>query len=168
MKKLTLLLPIFLGSLVFAPSAYAHCPLCVAGAGVGLAVSRYLGIDDSISGIWIAAFLGATALWTSGYIKKKYLPLQDALIYLSFFALTIWSFYKFNLVTIHAGIIMGVPKVIFGMIFGGVLFYIVEVINQLIRQIKGRVLFPYQPVVFSLSTMFLASVADYIFINYYI
>ena len=51
--------------LFFASSsvASAHCPLCTAGAGAGLALSRWLGIDDSISGIWIAAFLGATALW---------------------------------------------------------------------------------------------------------
>ena len=36
------------------PSAvYAHCPLCVAGAAAGITLTRWIGVDDLITGIWI-------------------------------------------------------------------------------------------------------------------
>lgn len=151
-----------------APKALAHCPLCTAGAGAGLALSRWLGIDDSITGIWIAAFLGATALWGAYSIKKKLVPFQETLIYLAVFGLTIWSFYQFKLVDEHAGLIMGVPKLIFGMVSGGLIFYLVEALNKLIREKRGKVLFPYQPMVFSLGAMLILSLAVLVFINYFI
>ena len=156
--------------LFFASSsvASAHCPLCTAGAGAGLALSRWLGIDDSISGIWIAAFLGATALWGAYALKKKYIPYQETVIYLAVFGLTIWSFYQFKLVNEHAGLIMGVPKLTFGIVSGGVVFYLVELTNKLVRKTRGKVLFPYQPIVFSLGSMLILSLAMFIFINYYI
>lgn len=50
--------------------ASAHCPLCVAGAGAGLTLSRILGIDDSITGIWLGAFIGALAFGSKSHILK--------------------------------------------------------------------------------------------------
>lgn len=153
----------------FSPNpVFAHCPLCVAGAGAGLSISRFLGIDDSITGIWFAAFLGATALWGANSLKKKIVPLQDTFIYILTFVATIWSFYQFNLVNEHAGLIMGIPKIVFGMVTGGVLFYLVDVANHLIRKVRGKVLFSYQPIIFSLGAMLVLSAATFIFINYYI
>lgn len=146
----------------------AHCPLCTAGAGAGLVLSRWLGIDDSITGIWLAAFLGALSLWFSNSVKKRYVPMQKILIYFLVFASTIWSFYAFNLVSEHAGLIMGIPKLIFGMVAGGLVFYLVDALNCAIKKKRGKVLFPYQPIAFSLGSMLIISLADIIFINYFI
>ena len=146
----------------------AHCPLCTAGAGAGLALSRWLGIDDSISGVWIAAFLGASALWGANSLKKKYIPFQSHIIYWVVIATTIWSFYAFKLADTHAGLIMGIPKVIFGMGAGSLVFYLVDFLNSYIRKVKGKVLFAYQPIVFSLGAMVIVSASIFIFINYYI
>lgn len=149
-------------------TALAHCPLCTAGAGAGLFLSRWLGIDDSITGVWMAAFLAASSLWAANSIKKKYIPGQNTLIYLAVFASTIWSFYAFKLVSEHSGLIMGVPNLIFGMVLGGVVFYLTDILNLVIRKIWQKSLFPYQSIVFSLGSMFLLSLALFIFINYYI
>src|SRR3990172_11353194 len=127
MKKLIVLPLGLIAFLVNAPVALAHCPLCVAGAGAGLTLSRLLGIDDSITGVWLAAFLGATSLWLTNSIKKKYLPFQAEIIYIVIFATTIFSFYRFGLVNEHNGLISNLPKLIFGMIVGGVVFYLVDV-----------------------------------------
>ena len=168
MRKIVNSLPLTFFGLFFAKPALAHCPLCIAGAGAGLTLSRFLGIDDSITGVWIAAFLGATALWIANSIKKKYIFLQDTIIYVAVIASTIWSFYKFNLVNNHAGLIVGIPKVTFGILSGAIVFYLVDFLNNLIKKVKGRVLFPYQPIVFSLSAMLILSLAVFIFINYFI
>lgn len=148
--------------------ALAHCPLCVAGTGAGLVFSRWLGIDDSITGVWIAAFLGAMSLWFANTVKKKYLPLQNLVIYIGVFGATLWSFYAFNLIDEHAGLIMGIPKLTFGIVTGGIVFYLVEAGNTLIKKKRGKVLFAYQPIVFSLVAMLVLSVAIFIFINYFI
>ena len=169
MKKIVAFALALVGLLSFAPAALAHCPLCVAGAGAGLTLSRLLGIDDSITGVWIAALLGAMAFWTeTALIKDKELKLTlRPLIYIGIFIATIWSFYKFNLVVKH-GDIFGLHKLTFGMIVGGILFYLVDVIDDLLIKKYGKVFFPYQRIIVSLGTMLLTSIGIYILINYYI
>lgn len=157
-------------ALLFASASgvSAHCPLCAAGAGAGLTLSRWLGVDDSITGIWLAAFLAAISLWFSGSLKKKYIPFQNFIIYVAIFGLTLWSFYAFGLINDHAGMIIGLPKLTFGMLLGGIIFYIIEVANQYIIKRNSKVLFPYQRLVVSLGGMFILSILMYIFVNYYI
>jgi hypothetical protein len=152
--------------LVFPGTALAHCPLCVVGAGAGLSISRFLGIDDAITGVWIAALLGASSLWMARLIKKEYIPQQEVIIYITTFALTLWSFYAFNLADGHMGTLFGVTKITFGIIVGGVVFYLIEVLNALIKKIKGKVLFPYQPIVFSLGAMVILSLLIHVLVNY--
>ena len=169
MKKFLVFALGLIGPLFFAPSALAHCPLCVAGAGVGLSLSRVLGIDDSITGVWLAAFLGAISFWTeTAFFKKQELRLiLRPLIYVGIFATTIWSFYKFNLIVTH-GEIFGIHKLTFGIIVGGVIFYLVDLADDLIIKKAGKVFFPYQRIIVSLGTILLLSFGIYILINYYI
>lgn len=162
------LLSLIIYLFVFTSVSYAHCPLCVAGAGVGLSISRFIGIDDSIFGLWMAAFLGALALWFSNSIKRKFFPFQSDLIYILFFVVTLLSFYKFGLINEHNGLIGNMPKLTFGVILGGIVFYLVDKLNGLIRKVKGKVLFAYQPIVFSLGAILLLSFLIYILINFFI
>jgi hypothetical protein len=156
--------------LVFPKSAFAHCPLCVGGAAFGLSVARFLGVDDAISGLWIAAFLGATALWVAGRFKENFIRLS---IYLAVFALTIWSFYAFNswtinnlkffLINTHLPKIMGLDRLIFGLVFGGIYFYLVDVIDNFVIKRHGKVYFPYQRVFVSLGSVLVASIILFVF-----
>jgi len=149
----------------------AHCPLCVAGAGVGLSLSRWIGLDDSIAGLWLATFLGAISLWSYLFLVKKLnkgpMVWLKPTLYLAIFASTLWSFYKFNLV-IRMEKMYGLDKLTFGIVAGGIAFYLVDIINDLIIKIRGKSLFPYQRIVLSLGTMLVLSVILYILIGYYI
>jgi len=141
--------------------AFAHCPLCVAGAAAGVTLTRWVGVDDSITGVWIGAFLGAISFWTNSALsRRKKFPYSKPLIYIIIFALTIWSFYKFQLV-IRMSQIFGFDKLTFGMIVGGVLFYLIDLI-------KIKHYFPYQKIAVSLGSMAILSLLIYILINYYI
>lgn len=168
MKKIKFSILLSLFGLLLARSVSAHCPLCVVGAGAGLSLSRVLGIDDSITGIWMAAFLGAMSLWIGNSLKKKYVPFQEFIIYIVIFATTIVSFYRFGLINEHNGLIGSLPKITFGMLTGGILFYLVDKGNALIKKVRGKVLFPYQPIIFNLSAMLLLSIGVYVLINYFI
>lgn len=146
----------------------AHCPLCIAGAGAGLTLSRLLGIDDAITGVWMGAFLGAIAFWTdTALAKKRKIPFSKPLIYIAIFATSIWSFYKFNLV-VRMVQIFGLDKLTFGMVSGGVLFYLVDIFDDLMIKKNGRVFFPYQRIAVSLGSMLILSLAIFYLINYVI
>ena len=159
---------------VFVKPVYAHCPLCVAGAGAGLSLSRIIGIDDSITGVWMAAFLGVMSFWINNTIikksksKKVYFSLQKLVIYVAIFATTIFSFYRFGLINEHNGLIYNLPKLTFGMLTGGVLLYLVDMANLAIKKKNEKVLFPYQSLVFTLGSMVILSIGIYILINYFI
>lgn len=179
MKKLFVLTLGFLSPLFFASTAFAHCPLCVAGAGVGLSLSRFLGIDDSITGVWLAALLGAVSFWTDSYLsRKRKIPFLQPALYLVFFGTTVWSFYALNdyaiekfqfyLINPHAGKIFGVDKLTFGLVSGGLLFYLIDVIDDWIIKKSGKVFFPYQRIIISLGSMLVLSLGIYLLINYYI
>jgi len=166
-----LLLSLLVVRLLTPSLVSAHCPLCVAGAAAGITLTRWVGVDDSITGIWIGALLGATAFWLSNSLGRKnriffnrYIGL---FVYILIFASTLWSFYKFNLI-IRMDSIFGFDKLTFGMILGSVVFYLVDVLNIFIKKKNGKRLFPYQSMVFSLGSMVISSIAVYILINYYI
>src|SRR3989344_1651092 len=166
-KKLIALLLVS-GIYLVSPSVVsAHCPLCVAGAVAGITLTRWVGVDDSITGIWIGALLGATSLWLSSWISNKKNNLVEKnrtlikpVIYLVIFISTIWSFYKFELV-IRMSQIFGLDKLTFGIIAGGILFYLIDFI-------KIKHYFNYQKIVISLGSMTILSLIIYILINYYI
>lgn len=167
MKKITVFLTASLIYLLTPSVVSAHCPLCVAGAAAGITLTRWVGVDDSITGVWVGAMLGSISLWfyqyllskNIGFVEKNRLITKLA-IYLAVFASTIWSFYKFNLV-IRMSQIMGVDKLAFGMTAGGILFYLVD-------SIKIKHYFNYQKIAVSLGSMTILSLAVYILINYYI
>jgi len=151
---------------LFTGRVQAHCPLCAAGAAAGITLTRWVGVDDSITGIWLGAFLGAISFWLYNFLAlkfeklDKYKQVAKLLLYSTVFATTIWSFYKFNLV-IRMSKILGLDRLTFGMIAGGTLFYLVDLI-------KIKHYFNYQKIVISLGSILLLSFGMYILLNYYI
>ena len=53
------------------------CPVCVVAIGAGLGLSRWIGIDDVVSSVWIGAFLFAVISWTLEFMKKRKWNFQD-------------------------------------------------------------------------------------------
>lgn len=49
--------------------AQAFCP-CIVAAAAGIAVARYFGVNDIMTGLWIGAMLYLTGVWTEDEIKK--------------------------------------------------------------------------------------------------
>jgi hypothetical protein len=64
------------------PPVSAHCPLCTARAAAGVGIARAFGVDDAIVGLWLGAFVAASALWFDRILKKKGIdyPLQGIIL----------------------------------------------------------------------------------------
>jgi len=167
MKKLSFYLLAILGlSFVFAEKASAVCPICTVAVGAGVGLSRWLGIDDSITGLWVGGLVVSMITWTISWFDKKNIRFKGRAI------LTILGYYLFIVVPLYFLGIMGNPldtlcacgldKLLLGIIvgsfgfwFGASWYYYLKEKNQ------GRAYFPFQKVVMPISPLIILSIIFY-------
>ena len=160
-KILGLLLIPLLSLIVIMPSVMAHCPLCTAATIVGVGVTRSLGWDDSIVGVFVGAMIISSALWVNNILKRKKIGgnafLRVGSITIATFVLTILSFY-------YAGIfgpantyrIFGIEKIIFGSISGAIVsFAAFFASNEMKKRNEGKVFFNYQTMALTFGALIL-------------
>ncbi len=153
-----LLIPLF-SIIAFIPGVMAHCPLCTAATIVGVGVTRSLGWDDSIVGVFVGAMIVSSALWLNNVLKKRNFGgnafLRISSITVATFVLTIVSFY-------YAGIfgpantyrIFGIERIIFGSLSGAaVSFAVFFASNELKRKNGGKILFNYQTMILTFGSL---------------
>ena len=137
------------------------CPVCSAGVIVGLGLSRWLRVDDSITGVWVGALILAFSIWTYNFLFKKSKAKPVVVLILILFAywfLTFIPLYATNVINNTCKTIIGINRLVFGSILGIILTGLSISLDKLIRlPRKGKVLFPYQKVVIPLSVLSIAS-----------
>ena len=165
MKKLLYLLTLPATALVAWP-ANAVCPVCVVAVGAGLGLSEYLGIDDTIAGVWIGGLLAATTVWTINWLNrkkilekyKKLLPVSVAILY---YALTFWPLWLQDLVGSPTNRFWGVDKLILGTIFGSLGLLAAAARYEQIKKKRGRAHFPFQKVAMPVGALIILSALFY-------
>ena len=136
------------------------CPVCTVGVTAGLGLSRWLKVDDAISGLWIGALILALAIWFWRWLyqKKAQKPLSTLLL----LAVAFWllTFLPLN----YAGILencrplWGMNRLILSSIMGMLVALFGILLDKDIRAgKKGKAAFPYQKVVLPLTLLLLAS-----------
>lgn len=153
-------------------NVYAVCPVCTVAVIGGLGLSRFLGIDDSVSGVWVGGLILSLSFWTADWIsKKKYLEklikkIQKTGIvvttYILLSALTFIPMFATNFIGHPVNKIWGIDKLIFGTAVGTLFFLLGVFADQKERQIKGRQFFQFQRVVFPVVSLLVASVILYL------
>lgn len=118
-----LLFSVFL-SMGFLAAEFAKaqvCPVCVVAIGAGLGLSRWFGIDDILSSVWIGAFLFAITSWTLSFMKKRKWNFVDdgIVITLAYILLTFIPLYFAGIVGHPQNQIFGIDKIIFGSNYRG-------------------------------------------------
>ena len=157
---------LFLISLILSiiKPVQAHCPLCTGAMIVAVGGAKFLGLNTAVIGVFTGGFALSTGLWLSKRFNKKLKPL----IVLFSIILTLLP-----LAQIDKGQIF-VPMLIFGeegtlfntmysfnsLMFGGLLGVVTSWIafraHDLVKQKRGKVLFPYQSIAFSISALTIA------------
>lgn len=155
-----LLLPL-LSFIVIMPRVVAHCPLCTAATIVGVGVTRSLGWDDSIVGVFVGAMIVSSALWMNNILKKRNMGgsafLRVGSITVAVFVLTVLSLYFAGLFgPANTYRIFGMEKILFGSISGAIVsFAAFFASNEIKRRNDGKTLFHYQTMVFTVGALVL-------------
>ena len=168
-RKILLFLGLIFSSFFWANAAKAICPICVVVIGTGLGLSRWLGVDDVVSSIWIGALLVAMIVWTLVEMKKKNwrFPLDTVVIFLAYYLLTFVPLYYAGIVGHPQNKVFGIDKIIFGTAVGTIIFLLsVWLHNYLKKKNNGKSFFPYQKVVLPIVVLLLTSLVFYFLLQW--
>lgn len=152
-------------SFLAAKTTLAVCPVCAVAVGAGLGLSRWLGVDDLITGTWVGGFLVTISWWTIDWLNKKQIKFKGRkiLITLAYYLLTIVPLYLMGIIGHPFNQFCGVDKLLFGIIIGSIGFFVGTLLNLwLKKKNQGKAYFPFQKVVLPVAMLILISVALYI------
>ncbi len=160
---------IFLGTLIsgffWANLARAVCPICVVAIAGGLGLSRWLGVDDVVSSIWIGAFLLATVFWTLVGMKLRdwKFPYDKAVIFLAYYLLVFVPLHYAGILWHPQNTIWGMDKIIFGTTVGTIMFLLSYWLHAYLKHKNGgKSFFPYQKVVLPVVILLITSLIFYL------
>lgn len=143
--------------------AFAFCPLCIVTTGALTGLFRWLGVDDTIVGLWLGGFTISSVVFINNFLKKwnKRIPLQLFVValfsYLMVFLSLFWSkfFNAYNT-------ILGINKIIFGIILGSILLIIAPYLDKFLRkQNQGRIYLSHQKVLIAIGLLLIFSLSFY-------
>ncbi len=147
----------------------AVCPVCTVAVGVGLSLSRWLGIDDTISGLWLGGLTVSLIFWTIDLLNKKNIKFKARNL------ITTFLYYLFLILPLHFMGFLGkganslvcfcgihFDKLFLGILVGSISFWWgAEFYYYLKEKNKGHIFFPFQKVVMPILPLILFSIIFY-------
>ena len=144
--------------------AQAVCPVCTVAVGAGLGLSRWLGIDDTITGIWIGGLTVSLIGWTINWLNKKNIVFygRKIAITLGYYALIIGPLYYQEIIGHELNKLWGVDKLILGVITGSLGFLSFALWYEKLKQKNnGHAYFPLQKVAMPVGILAILSLIFY-------
>jgi len=163
MKNIFLFL-MSLGLLLRAGTVLAICPICTIAVGAGVGLAQWLGIDDTISGIWIGGLTVSMIVWTINLLDKKHWIFKGykGIIVFAYFLLIVLPLYYTGLIGHPYNMIWGMDKILVGIVVGSLVFEgAVRWYENLKKQNGGHAHFPFEKIVFPVGALALASLLFY-------
>ncbi len=141
------------------------CPVCTVAAVAGLEISRFLGIDDIISSIWIGGLILSSSFWLISWIDGKW-PKLHANNYYVHSAIFIYLIVLVPLmmngsIGLIRNTFWGIDKIVLGVIVGSIAFLIGVWLDKYERKVRTKILFPFQKVVFPILGLIISSIIFY-------
>ncbi len=144
--------------LLLATPTSAQCPVCIVTVGGGMFLAQKLGIDDFLVSLWISGLNTAISFWLAPKIKNRFFgsPLVLSII---MYLLTLGYFIFTQQTGSSSNQLFGLDKIIFGQTLGLFIWFLGIFIDRYSRKLNsGKILFPYQKVVFPVGILTLLTV----------
>ncbi|MFA5742386.1 MAG: hypothetical protein WCX77_03685 [Candidatus Paceibacterota bacterium] len=166
MKNKALLSFVTVAGLLFAEQALAVCPLCTLAVGTGLGLSRWLGIDDTISGLWIGGLLLSLTLWTINWLAGKNIKFRfmGTVVGALYFGMTIGSLFFSRIVGDPIAFLCSCfkDKLIIGIIVGTAAFYFGATLYEYLKgKNGGKAHFPFEKMAMPIAPLVILSIVFY-------
>lgn len=152
--------------LLIPKKSSAICAMCTLTTCAGIGISRWLGIDDLITGIWLGGFLASMVIITYNYLDKKriYFVLRDIVIAVLFYSIIIGGLYFTKTIGNPANTFCCIDKLLFGITVGSIILVLSNLAYQIIKKKNdGKPHFPYQKVFIPISALLITSLIFQIF-----
>lgn len=168
-KKFSHIFTIIVASLFFAEKALAVCPLCAIAVSAGVGFSRWFGVDDSITGLWIGGLIISMIAWTISWLDKKNISFKGKTIItiIGYYAITILPLYFYGILgnaqnSLFCWCGFHFDKLTIGIITGSVGFYFgASWYYELKEKNQGRSYFPFQKVAMPIAPLIILSILFY-------
>lgn len=135
------------------------CPVCTVTVVAGLGISRYLGIDDLLTSVWIGGFILSFSFVFHSWMIKKWPKMLTA----HSLQFTIFLMYVLALLPLYKT--PTISRIIYGTAIGSVAFLVGVYADRLQRKKYEKIFLPFQKVVFPVISLILASVIGYFLIT---
>lgn len=164
-KKYILTFIVFLLAMILlSPTVLAVCPVCTIAVGAGLGLSRYLGVDDVVTGIWIGGLMVSLIGWTINWLNKKNIKFygRKILITVVYYALGVLPFVWTDIIGHPLNKMWGIDKLLLGVIFGTIGFVVATVSYEYLKKKNGgRAHFKFEKIVFPMAMLVILSLVFY-------
>ncbi|MEK7203323.1 MAG: hypothetical protein AAB653_03330 [Patescibacteria group bacterium] len=150
--------------LVVPLSVKAVCPICTVTVCVGVGLSRWIGVDDAITGLWIGALNIPLIIWTIDWLNKKNIRFfcRKLLIIFIYYLAIFLPLYQFNLINIRYNKLWGFDKLLLGIIIGSIVFLInVLLYEYLKKKNNNKAYFPFQKIIMPIGSLIILSFLFY-------
>lgn len=155
---------LFFSFLALPMAAQAVCPVCTIAVGAGVGLSRWLGIDDSITGLWVGGLIVSFIMWTIRWLENKNIRFKgrDALTATFFYFLTIIPLYFTDILGHPLNKIWGIDKLVLGVTAGSIFFWLGDKLYGYLKSKNdGKAHFPFQKVVLPIIPLLILSAIFY-------
>lgn len=151
--------------IIFIPSyTHAVCAICTAGAVAGVGLSRWLGIDDTITGLWLGGVIVSLIYWTLDWLRRKKINFRamGILTFLFYYLTIALPLYYKDIIGHPFNKLWGVDKLILGILIGSVSFYIFNLFYLALKKRNGgHAYFSFQKVAMPLFPLIVLSLVFY-------
>ena len=144
--------------------AQAVCPVCTVAVSTGVGLSRWLGVDDTVTGLWLGGLIVSVIIWSLNWMEERNIRFKWRAL------LTSVSYYLLICIPLYIGGILGHPdntllgidKLVLGMATGSAAFFAGAWWYERLKEKNlGHANFPFQKVVMPITPLILLSVIFY-------
>lgn len=165
-KKSSLyLLLVFLGSWLIVKPALAVCPICTFAVAGGLGLSRWCGVDDTVTGLWIGGLIVSMIIWMINWFNKKNIRFwgRKIITTVAYFVLILAPLYWKGLIGKNCLQLWGVNRLLLGIAFGSVFFFIGSMLYLYVKKRNNdKAHFPFEKIVFSIAPLIILTIIFYL------
>lgn len=147
-----------------ATAAQAICPLCTIAVGAGVGLAEWLGIDDTITGLWIGGLIVSLIIWTIYWLESKNIKFKGRIILvtLAYYVIVIGPLYPMGIMGHPLNKLWGIDKLLLGTVIGSFGFLIGSLSYIYMKKHNDdRAYFPFQKVVMAIVPLIILSIVFY-------